>query len=111
MGLRGPHAFPLSARRRAASETPPKRAKEPDPAKDLLSSEQARQYIGGQKPISKTAFFRGIREGYYPQGRPIGPRLVRWSKRELDDALRLIAAADGDVERVARLRAVDAMIG
>lgn len=63
---------------------------------DLVDELTARTIAGGTKPISKPTWYRWIASGRMPRGVLIGPNCRRYSRQEIEAAIRaLFAARDG----------------
>ncbi len=63
---------------------------------DLIDEAAARQLVGGSKPISKPTFYRMIAAGRLPRGVFVTPGSRRYSRQEVEAAIRaLFAARDG----------------
>ena len=61
---------------------------------DLIPEEAARQVVGGTNtPISRSAFWRGIKAGRIPKPIKVLSRTNRWSRAELIEAVSRAAAA------------------
>ena len=60
---------------------------------DLLTATEVRAFFGGSKLIDATTLYRGIREGRYPKGINVWPRMVRWIRSECEAALAAMIAA------------------
>jgi len=58
----------------------------------LLTLEQACDFLGGDRPLSRTTFWRGIRDGHFPKAVQIG-NSKRWLKSELAAVIERAAAA------------------
>lgn len=41
-------------------------------------------------PISRSAWWEGVKNGRYPKSYPIGPRTTAWRKRDIYDLLSLL---------------------
>lgn len=52
-----------------------------------MTIEQVCAYVGGDKPVSKATVYRHIKRGVIPGPYKIGPRLVRFSRAELEAAM------------------------
>jgi excisionase family DNA binding protein len=63
---------------------------------DLIDEETVRQIVGGTKPISKPTLYRMIAAGRLPRGVFVTRGLRRYSRQEVEAAIRaLFAARDG----------------
>jgi predicted DNA-binding transcriptional regulator AlpA len=59
------------------------------PDLDLMNAAQACQVIGGNgAPINPATLWRGIKAGRYPKPIMVSPNVARWSRAELEAALR-----------------------
>jgi predicted DNA-binding transcriptional regulator AlpA len=58
---------------------------------DLVTCEEACRILGGNvAPIDKSTLYRGMHSGRFPRGIKISPNVVRWSRAELEAALRTL---------------------
>lgn len=63
---------------------------------DLIDEAAARQIVGGNRPISKPTFYRMIAAGRLPRGVLVTPGSRRYSRQEIEAAIRdMFAARDG----------------
>lgn len=56
-------------------------------AKQHIDELATREFLGGNKPISRATLYRGIAEGRFPQPFKVGRASNRWWMHELVDAL------------------------
>ena len=63
---------------------------------DLIDELTVRQIVGGNRPISKPTLYRMIAAGRLPRGVFVTPGSRRYSRQEVETAIRsLFAARDG----------------
>jgi len=63
---------------------------------DLIDETTVRQIVGGNRPISKPTMYRMIAAGRLPRGVLVTPGSRRYSRAEVESAIRsLFAARDG----------------
>lgn len=43
-------------------------------------------------PVKKSAWWQGVRQGYFPKGHKIGPKLRVWTLGEIEDLLEKISS-------------------
>jgi predicted DNA-binding transcriptional regulator AlpA len=61
----------------------------------LVDELEARQIIGGSKPISKHTLYRGISAGRFPRGVRVAPNTVRYLRSELETVVKDAIVARG----------------
>jgi hypothetical protein len=62
------------------------------PLPDRVTIGKACEIIGGDRPIDPSTYYRGAKNGIYPQPEKVGPNTARVNTKKL---LRAIAARDG----------------
>lgn len=62
---------------------------------DLMTTDAARSFIGGDQPIARSTLWRGVKSGRYPPPIKIGANAVRWRRSELEAAVERLAQARG----------------
>jgi hypothetical protein len=62
------------------------------PLSPFLTIKEACEYFGGSRPLDPSTYWRGVKRGYYPSPKNVGPGIKRILKSECDARVARLAA-------------------